>query len=60
MRSVEVMGGRDRGISAKLFCKHSQLTFIPYEVVLKDERPTSNKKQTSNTEHSTTISFHPF
>ena len=48
-------------ISAKLFCKHSQVTFMPYGVVLKDEhrtpnieRPTSNQKQTSNTEHSTT------
>jgi len=56
-------------ISAKLFCKHSQVTFMPYGVVLKDERrtsnierPTSNEKQTSNTEHSTTISisFQPF
>ncbi len=44
-------------ISAKLFCKHSQVTFIPYGVVSKDERRTSNielKKQTSNTKHSTT------
>jgi hypothetical protein len=38
-------------ISAKLFCKHSQVAFMPYGVVLKDEhrtsnieRPTSNKK----------------
>ncbi len=45
-------------MSAKLFCKHSLVTFIPYGVVLKDERrtsnierPTSNEKQTSNTEH---------
>ncbi len=49
-----------RGISAKLFCKRSQVTFMSYKVVLKDERrtsnierPTSNEKQTSNTEHST-------
>jgi hypothetical protein len=27
-------------ISAKLFCKHSQVTFMPYRVVLKDERRT--------------------
>ena len=42
---------------------------MPYRVVLKDERPTSNierptskEKQTSNTEHSTAISvsFQPF
>jgi hypothetical protein len=31
-------------ISAKLSRKHSQVTFMPYGVVLKDERPTSNKK----------------
>ena len=42
-------------------CKHSQVTFMPYGVVLKDERPTSNiqhrmKKQTPDTEHSTIIS----
>jgi len=30
------------GISAKLFCKHSQVAFMPYGVVLKDERRTSN------------------
>jgi hypothetical protein len=37
------------GISAKLFCKHSQVTFLPYRVVLKDERPTSNaQRPTSN------------
>jgi len=36
--------GQGRGISAKLFCKHSQVAFMPYGVVLKDERPTSNKK----------------
>jgi hypothetical protein len=29
-------------ISANLFCKHSQVTFVPYRVVLKDERRTSN------------------
>ena len=27
-------------ISAKLFCKRSELTFIPYGIVLKDERRT--------------------
>jgi hypothetical protein len=35
-----------RTISAKLFCKRSQVAFMPYGVVLKDilkdERPTSN------------------
>ena len=36
-------------ISAKLFCKRSQVTFIPYGIVLKDERPTSNiEHRTSN------------
>ncbi len=36
-------------ISAKLFCKHSQVTFMPYGVVLKDERRTSNiERPTSN------------
>ena len=51
------------GISAKLFCKRSQVTFMPYGIVLKDEhrtsnveRPTSNEKRISNTEHSTAIS----
>jgi hypothetical protein len=50
-------------ISAKLFCKRSQVAFMPYGVILKDERrtsnierPTSNEKQTPNTEHSTAIS----
>ncbi len=50
-------------ISVNLFCKHSQVTFMPYRVVLKDERPTSNierptsnEKQTSNIEHSTPFS----
>jgi len=42
-----------RGISAQLFCKHSQVTFMPYGVVLKDERSTLNpatsgKRPTSN------------
>ncbi len=51
---------KDQGlphISAKLFCKHSQVTFIPYGIVLKDERrtsnierPTSNEKRISNTD----------
>lgn len=47
-------------LSAKLFYTHSQVTFIPYGVVLKDERRTlnierrtSNEKQISNTQHST-------
>jgi len=36
-----------RGISAKLFCKQDR--FMPYGVVLKDERPTSNiERPTSN------------
>ena len=63
---MQIRRGRE-DISANLFCKHSQVTFMPYGVVLKDERRTSNvqhrmKKQTSNTEHSTTISisFQPF
>jgi hypothetical protein len=56
-------------ISANLFCKHSQVTFVPYRVVLKDERrtsnierPTSNEKLTSNIEHSTpiSVSLQPF
>jgi hypothetical protein len=29
-------------ISAKLFCKNSQVAFMPYGAGLKDERPTSN------------------
>ena len=29
-------------ISAKSFCKHSQVKFMPYRVVLKDEHRTSN------------------
>jgi len=28
------------GISAKLFCKRSQVTFMPYGIVLKDEHRT--------------------
>ena len=58
---VGLTGRRAGPISAKLFCKRSQVTFMPYGIVLKDERrtsnierPTSNEKQTSNTEHSTT------
>ncbi len=36
-------------ISAKLFCKHTQVAFMPYGVILKDERPTSNiERPTSN------------
>jgi hypothetical protein len=38
-------GGRGEGehpISSKLFCKRSQVEFMPYGVVLKDERRTSN------------------
>jgi hypothetical protein len=49
-------------ISAKLFCKNLQVAFMPYGVGLKGERPTSNiqlptsnEKQTSNTERSTAI-----
>ena len=34
--------GQGRGISAKLFCKHSQVAFMPYGVVLKDEHRTSD------------------
>ena len=68
MGSFSIPQGLDP-ISAKLFCKHSQLIFMSYKVVLKDERrtsnierPTSNEKQTSNTEHSTpiSVSFQPF
>jgi hypothetical protein len=29
-------------ISAGLFCKHSQVTFMPYRLSFKDERRTSN------------------
>ena len=36
-------------MSAKLFCKRSQIAFIPYVVVLKDEHRTSNiERPTSN------------
>ncbi len=36
-------------ISSNLFCRHSQGTFTPYRVVLKDERRTSNiQHRTSN------------
>jgi phenylacetate-coenzyme A ligase PaaK-like adenylate-forming protein len=36
-------------ISAKLFCNCSQVAFMPYEVGLTDERPTSNiERPTSN------------
>ena len=30
------------GINAKLFCKHSQVRFMPYGIILKDEHRTSN------------------
>ncbi len=47
--------GRSGPISAKLFCKHSQVAFMPDGVVLKDERPTENRlnveHRTSNIEH---------
>gem|GEM_PF-5964091 len=46
-----------------LFSNRSQVTFMPYGIVLKDERrtsnierPTSNEKRISNNEHSTGIS----
>ncbi len=36
-------------IGTKLFCKHSQVAFMPYGAVLKDERRTSNiERPTSN------------
>ena len=35
-------GIENRSLSAKLFCKHSQVTFMSYRVVLKYERGTSN------------------
>ena len=38
-------------ISAKLFCKHSQITFISYKVVLKDERRTSNAQRRMKNKH---------
>ena len=31
-----------KGISAKLLCKHSQVAFMPYGLVSRDERRTSN------------------
>jgi hypothetical protein len=37
--SIIAIGGRSP-ISAKLFCKRSQVTFMPYGIVLKDERRT--------------------
>ena len=38
-----------KGISATLFCKCSHVAFMPYGVVLKDKRPTSNiERPTSN------------
>jgi len=41
--------GMPTPISAKLFCKRSQVTFMSYGIVLKDERPTSNiERPTSN------------
>jgi len=36
------LNGKKSSISGKLFCKHSQDTFMPYRVVLADERRTSN------------------
>jgi hypothetical protein len=41
--------GRGAPVSTKLFSKHSQVAFMPYGVVLEDERPTSNiERPTSN------------
>ena len=43
---IQGQNGGHRGsyrISAKLFCKHSQVTFMPHGVVLKDERPITPK-----------------
>ncbi len=52
-------------ISAKLLCKRSQVAFMPYRVVLKDERrtsnierPTSNEK--TNTQYTTFNSYSCF
>ena len=48
-----------RAISVKLFCKQSQVAFMPYGVVLKDERPTSNiERPTSN--EKTNIQYRTF
>ena len=38
---LELQQGAHSPISAKLFCKRSQIAFMPYGVVLKDERPTT-------------------
>jgi hypothetical protein len=74
--SPTLVGG-DKGegeysINAQLFSKRSQVRFMPYGVVLKDERRTSDrlniehrtsnvqcriKRRTSDTEHLTAISF---
>jgi hypothetical protein len=35
-------GIENGSLGAKLFCNHSQVTFMPYKVVLKYERGTSN------------------
>jgi hypothetical protein len=58
-----VQGSKSMAISAELFCKYSQVKFLPKGFVLKDEhrtsnieRPTSNEKQTSNTKYSRAIS----
>jgi hypothetical protein len=41
------------GKGAKLFCKHSQVAFMPYGVDLKDERRTSNIELKTNIQYRT-------
>jgi len=61
--------GHQSRVARKAFRNRSQVTFMPYGIVLKDERrtsnierSTSNEKRISNIEHSTAISvsFQPF
>jgi hypothetical protein len=56
-------------ISVELFCKNSQVAFMPYGVGLKDERPTLNIERPTSNEKTNiqyrnltpiSVSFQPF
>jgi len=54
--TVQIFGKPLTPISAKLFCKRSQVILKDERPTSNIERPTSNEKQISDTEHSTAIS----
>ncbi len=53
-RALEDFRAGVNPISAKLFCKCSRVAFMPYGVVLKDERRTSNIERPTSNENTNT------